>query len=99
MLIIAGTATIKTKDWDEAIKQVKAMTLASEAEAGCLSYQIYVHPTERNNFFIFEEWASQEALTQHFQTPHMQTFSAFLATVLAGQMKIKRYEVSAVSTL
>ena len=75
------------------------MSAATEAETGCISYRIYVHPTEHNTFFIFEEWESAEALAQHFQAPHFQAFGTYLASVLNGGMNIQRYEVSAVGPL
>ena len=99
MIVIAGTATIKPDHWDEAVQQAQKIVTATEAEAGCISYRIYVHPTERNTFFIFEEWATPEALAQHFQTPHLHAFNAYLASVLTSNTNIKRYDVSAVSAL
>ncbi len=99
MLVIAGTATIHQEHWDEAVQQAQQMSAASEAETGCISYRIYVHPTERNMFFIFEEWENAEALAKHFQAPHFQAFGAYLTSVLNGGMNIKRYEVSSVGPL
>jgi quinol monooxygenase YgiN len=99
MIIVAGTATIKADKLDEAMQKAQHMAELTEAEAGCISYRIYVHPVEQTTFFIFEEWDSPEALTRHFQTEHLQAFSAYLATILAGPMQIKRYEVGAVTPL
>jgi len=99
MIVVAGTATIKPRDYEEAVAQAQRMIAASEAETGCLSYRIYVHPTDRHTFFIFEEWETEEALYLHFQTEHMKVFSDYLARVLEGGMNIKRYEVKAVAPL
>lgn len=99
MIIVAGTATIKADQWDEAVQQAQQMVALTEAEIGCISYRIYVHPVERTTFFIFEEWDSQEALTRHFQTEHLQAFSTYLTTILAGPMNIKRYEINSVEQL
>ena len=93
MIVIAGTATIKSGNYDEAVTQAQRTMTATQAEVGCISYQIYVHPTDRHTFFIFEEWETPEALARHFQTEHMQVFSHFLARVLDGEMNIKRYEI------
>ena len=99
MIVVAGTATIKPGNLEEAVAQAQRMIAATEAEAGCLSYQIYVHPTDHSNFFIFEEWQTEEALYLHFQTEHMKVFSDYLTRVLEGGMNIKRYEVKAVVPL
>ncbi len=99
MIVVAGTATIHPEHWDEAVQRAQQMSATSEAEAGCISYRIYVNPTERDTFFIFEQWETAEALTKHFQTSHFQEFGAYLATVLNGNMNIQRYEVSSVGPL
>ena len=99
MIVVAGTATIHPEHWDEAVQQGQQMSTATEAEIGCISYRIYVHPTERNTFFIFEEWETAEALAKHFQAPHFQAFGTYLASVLNGGMNIQRYEVLAVGPL
>jgi len=83
MIVIAGTATIHAEHWDEAVQQAQQMSAA----------------TERNTFFIFEEWETAEALAQYFQAPHFQAFGAYLASALNGGMNIKRYDVSTVGPL
>jgi quinol monooxygenase YgiN len=99
MIVVAGTATIKPEIWDEAVQQAQRMSAATEAENGCISYRIYINPIERNTFFIFEEWETEEALIRHFQTPHLQAFSAYLGSALTDGMNIKRYIVSEVAPL
>ncbi len=99
MIVVAGTATINPDKWDEAVQQAQQMSATTEAENGCISYRIYVNPTKRNTFFIFEEWETEEALRRHFQTPHLQAFNVYLSSVLTGGLNIKRYTVSEVSPL
>lgn len=99
MIVIAGKATAKAGMEANVIEAVRVMCEASEAEAGCITYQIYQHPENPAEFFIFEEWENQEALEKHFQTPHMQKFNQFLAKALAGATQIKRYDVSGVTNL
>lgn len=95
MIVIAGRATVTIADWEEAIQQVQRMVAATEAEPGCVSYRIYVHPTDRSAFFIFEEWESEAALHHHFRTEHMQVFNHYL-TRIDAKTDIKRYELWAV---
>ncbi len=99
MIVIAGTATIQPEYWDEAVERSQQMVAATEAEEGCISYRFYVDPTARNTFFIFEEWENEQALARHFQTPHLQSFSAYLAQIVADKTAIKRYEVATVVPL
>ncbi|GCE30941.1 hypothetical protein KDA_64250 [Dictyobacter alpinus] len=99
MIVIAGKATIKPEYWDEAMQQAQQMSAQSASEPGCHSYRFYVEPTDRNTFFIFEQWDNAEALLQHFHSAHFQAFGAYLQSILTSNMDIKRYEVSSVSDL
>ncbi|MBA2679009.1 MAG: antibiotic biosynthesis monooxygenase [Ktedonobacteraceae bacterium] len=99
MIVIAGKATIRPEHWDQAVQQTQQMSAKSEAEPGCRSYRFYVELTNRNTFFIFEEWDNAEALMNHFQSTHYQEFGTFLASVLAAPPDIQRYEVSGVAPL
>ena len=99
MIIIAGHATINPNVEAQALDAIRAMVAASETEVGCISYQIYIHPENSTQFFIFEEWESQAALDAHFQTEHMKVFSQQLPQLLASPIQVKRYEVSQVTDL
>ncbi len=99
MIVIAGKAMAKAGMEAEVIEAIRVMCEASEAEDGCITYQIYQHPEKPTEFFIFEEWENQTALEKHFQTSHMQVFNEVLAKALAGTTQIKRYEVSEVTQL
>src|SRR3954471_3243175 len=90
MIVIAGKVTIKPEHRDEALRQAQQMSAMSEAEAGCLSYRFYGELTDSNTFFVFEQWENAEALQQHFQSPHFQTFGTYLAFMLAKPMTIQR---------
>jgi quinol monooxygenase YgiN len=96
-IVIAGKAMVRLDNWEEAVRQVEQMMAASEAEPGCLSYRISVHPSNRRVFYIFEEWEDEAALQRHFQTVHLAQFSRFLTTVEA-RLDVKRYDVSAVGS-
>ncbi len=98
MVIVAGTAKVEIADWDAAMAHISQMIAATEAEPECISYRMYVDPNDRSTFFIFEEWASEAGLAQHFRTEHIAAFSAFLQSIKA-QMHIKRYSIDAVSEL
>jgi quinol monooxygenase YgiN len=67
---------------------------ASSAEAGCISYRFYLDIEDPNIAFLFEEWESQEALTDHNQTAHMATYRAKAARLFTGERALRRYEVA-----
>lgn len=94
MIIVAGKARVKAGSQAEALAVMQTMIKATQAEAGCISYQIYQNPYDETEFFIFEEWESLEALALHFQTDHMREFSQRIPDYLVGSLNIKRYDVS-----
>lgn len=97
MIVIAGRIEIDPADRENALTAAKAMSTASETEAGCISYRFYGGLDDPGVFFIFEEWENEAALTAHFQTPHMATFNQTLESITIKSMDIQRYDVSSVS--
>ena len=45
----------------------------SNAEAGCMMFELYRDSDDANHFFIMEKWQDQQAIEFHQQTPHFQT--------------------------
>lgn len=99
MLVIAGYAFVKEDKLEEAIPIIAKMSIASEAEAGCISYKFSRDIHDPTKFFLFEEWESLAALEEHFQTPHMAEFRTHLPNLLASEMVIKRYSVSDIADM
>jgi quinol monooxygenase YgiN len=94
MIVISGTVQVQPPLRAEAIAKAVWMQQLSQAEPGCRCYRFYTDLEDPNCFRIFEEWASEEALKAHFQTPHMAEFNAVLAKVLASKPNITRYLIA-----
>ena len=90
---------MKPETREEAARVATTMARATLAEEGCRSYGFYADLEDPNTFLIFEVWESEEALTRHFQTPHMAEFNAVIPRFVAGPPSIDRYEVSGVSKM
>lgn len=58
----------------------------SQAEAGCVMYQLSQDAAEDHRFFIWEEWHDLRALDAHFKTAHMRPIMEGLDDLLAEQM-------------
>jgi len=65
----------------------------TRAEAGCISYVLVQNDADPLEFTFVEEWASNEALDVHLQTPTLTQGSAKLAGLLAKPGDIRRYSV------
>lgn len=71
------------------------MAIATRAEPGCVSYEFYIAQTDPNQFLLFQEWDSVDALQGHFETAHMEHFLEKLPSIIAGDIVTRRYEVRA----
>jgi quinol monooxygenase YgiN len=93
VIIVHGTIPVRPERRDEALRLARVMTVATQQEPGCISYDFYVGLTDPNTLVLFQEWADMDSLMAHFQTEHMETFLSQLPEVLAGEITTRRYAV------
>lgn len=96
MVVISGKFTVKPERKADMIRLATALFPPSRAETGCISYNCYQQADDQNAFLFFEEWASQEAIDRHFETPHFKKFMADFPSMIVGTPVIKIYSVSGV---
>ncbi len=94
MIIIGGDMKINPALRDEAVKAMAAMNAASQAEAGCITYDFSADLVAEDTFHLFEIWENEEVLAAHGQTAHMATFREVMARVRVSG-NIKRYRAEA----
>ena len=93
MIIVHGVLLVVKDQRSRAQVLMQEMATASRLEAGCISYEFYASLTNPRQFLLFQEWASVEALQDHFQTAHMEIFLEQLPSILDGEIVTRRYEV------
>jgi quinol monooxygenase YgiN len=93
MIIVHGVFPIRADSRQRALKLMEDMAMLSREEPGCLTYEFYAALSSETEFLLFQEWESIEALQDHFETPHMETFLTELPDVLDGEIVTRRYEV------
>ena len=91
MIIIAGEVSIQPEKREEALVVVQRYAAISQAEDGCLHYQFYSDLADPGTLFIFEKWASEEALAAHGSSDDMAWFRAQLPNFLAEPPALTRY--------
>lgn len=91
MIVVSGVITVDPSDHDAMASAGRVVAEASRQEAGCLEYGLWVDPDDPGRFRVFEEWVSQEALEEHFATPHFAAFGAALGNVTLRDMAVNRY--------
>jgi quinol monooxygenase YgiN len=71
-------------------RALDAMVGPSLAEAGCLRYQPWLHPTDADRMAIIEQWADEDALQTHFGTAHFAHVVRQLEELLAEPFTLTR---------
>ena len=75
MIIVSGIMTVDSSSHDRTVELARTVSTESLKEPGCRD-GLWADPDVRGRFRIFEEWDSQEALTEHFGTPHFAAFGS-----------------------
>ena len=94
MIVVKATGRVRADQVDAAVAAAKAMQEATEAEPGNISYTFSTDISDPLRMHLFEEWETEEALTEHFTMPHMADFVTALGGVLDGDMPTTKYVVS-----
>ncbi|WGM38472.1 putative quinol monooxygenase [Caulobacter sp. NIBR1757] len=91
MVIVMGTVRVDPDAVQRLRPAMEAMTAASRAEDGCLTYAYALDMLEPGLVRVSELWTDRASLEAHFKTAHMATWRA----ALTGQVRerdIKLYE-------
>jgi quinol monooxygenase YgiN len=91
MIIVSGIMTVSPSSHDRMVELARTVLTESLKEPGCRAYGLWADPDVRGRFRIFEEWDSQEALNEHFATPHFAAFASSLGELELAGMDIHRY--------
>ncbi len=94
MIVVVGRVRTDGDRRAELIRLGQQVAQASRAEAGCLGYRLYEDTETENDFVFIEEWASEEALREHFATAHIPTFMAAFPATLSAAPDVKFHTVA-----
>jgi quinol monooxygenase YgiN len=76
----------RVKDFTEAAKDIIAK---SNAEEGCLYYQLFQDPYDNSKFVFVEEYKNQAAVDAHFASDYFKAFGPKISDLLIGAPEIK----------
>ena len=92
MITITASFIIKPECTDK-FKTLAAECIAgSRAEAGNISYNLYVSRQDPNRFCFIENWKDEQAIETHNSTAHFLKFSEGFAPLLDGTPSIDLLE-------
>ena len=76
-IIVAGWMDYEPGDRDTMLGHlVEVGHRTREEEPGCLDYAMTADPGDERRIRVYERWVSQQALDEHFGTPHIKEFRA-----------------------
>ena len=85
MILLRVVFTVSIAERRGFIDASREMMRASRLEPGCLHYCFSADLDSQTSFYLTEEWASEEALQAHVQTPHFASFIAYLGRSATGR--------------
>ena len=93
MLIVLADARFDPAQTSEIIAIARPMIEASRAEAGCAGYDYAFDMLEPGLMRVREWWRDEQALRDHFATPHMAAFLKALRTLKPAAVTIRCHEL------
>ena len=93
MLIVLADARFDPDQTDAVRALARPMIEASRREAGCAGYDYAFDLLEPGLLRIREWWKDEQALRDHFATPHMAIFLAGLRALGPKTLTIKCHEL------
>ena len=94
MLVIGGTISFDPANTEAAKAAAAAMMAATQQEAGCVHYAFSIDVADPSVMHVFEQWESEDALSAHFEAPHMVDFQAAIGGLGISGTDILKYQVS-----
>ncbi|MER5177007.1 putative quinol monooxygenase [Streptomyces sp. NPDC002896] len=94
-VIVAGWMDYAPEERDEMLKHlVDVGRRTREAEPGCLDYAMTADPADERRIRVYERWASQQALDEHFTTAHIKDFRAATAGLSRVGVSLSTFTVA-----
>lgn len=95
MIRVVAHVTAKPDRVEDTRDALLRLIEPTRAESGCVRYELLQNEADPTDFAFVEEWASQEALGEHFRTEHFTAASAAAGDLLSAPPDIRTYKVIA----
>ncbi|MFG2129488.1 putative quinol monooxygenase [Streptomyces sp. NPDC048751] len=95
-VVVAGWMDYEPGDRDTMLGHLVELGHRTRAEEpGCLDYAMTADPTDERRIRVYERWVSQQALDEHFGTPHIKDFRAASAGLTRVGVFLEAHTVAA----
>jgi quinol monooxygenase YgiN len=92
MVKLIARIDVKVGQEDVVADALRGLVGPSRAEACCIRYDVCRAKDDATKLIVLEEWASQDALDAHMETPHFKAFVEKIGNALADAPKLEFIE-------
>jgi len=94
-ILIVGSIEIEPERRAALLEAVRPYVEATRAdEPGCLDYTVCGDPEHPGRVMVFERWAGQDDLVEHFKQPHIAAFREAIEPYPRSGRSMRRYFVA-----
>ncbi len=91
MITIIAEFDVKTDKVESFLDAVKPLVEGSNAEAGCIRYELHKAMDSENNYTMMEEWEDQAAIDAHNISDHFTSIVPSLADFMNAEPRVTLY--------
>jgi len=96
MILVLGDVVTREGRTAEALALSLEHVVRSRQEPGCVAHAVHQDSENPRRLVFVEQWATQEALWEHFKVPASRTFSKALAALAEQPPSMAIYEATQV---
>lgn len=92
-VVIAGTVQVPPEAREQAIRAAKPLIDEALGEPGCIAYEWTFDAFDPGRIHVFEEWESEQTLSDHLKAPSYLNMLAHLGSVGIKAAETRKYRV------
>lgn len=94
MILVLGSLVAREGCVAQALALSREHVIRSRAEPGCIAHNVHQDAENPQRLVFVEQWASQEALWEHFKVPASRSFAKSLGSLAAQVPNLAVYEAT-----
>jgi len=94
MIVVVGRVSTDAEKRERMLEVAHTVAAASRREQGCISYRVYEDTEQPDEFVFVEEWEGEQALQEHFRTPHIAEFMRAIQATLLAPPDVKFHQIA-----
>ncbi len=91
MIKVMATLIAKADKVAETQAALSSLVAPTNAETGCISYELFQSDDDPTEFVTVEEWTDQDAIDSHMGSDHIAAALSAAPEILAADPKITNY--------